>query len=510
MSGALPATTVVVPTLARPSLAVLLEALAAQDLPLDVPVVLVDDRPGLHAHPAVEDAVPPALRAQVRVLRSGGRGPAAARNLGWRHARTAWVSFLDDDVVPPADWYRRLRADLANAGTALGSQARVRVPLPTDRRPTDWERSTAGLADALWITADLSYRRDALVRAGGFDERFPRAFREDADLALRLGAHVHPDGGWDGVIARGAREIVHPVRPSNSWASLRQQAGNADDALMARLHGPRWHARAGAPRGALRRHVAVTAAGLGGLLAAAAHRPRAASLLGAAWAAGTAVFAAERIAPGPRTREEVRRMLLTSVAIPPAAVVHRLRGEWRHRRTTAWRGLPDLVLFDRDGTLVHDVPYNGDPERVAVVDGVPQAIGRLRERGIRVGVVTNQSAVGRGLITEDQVHAVHQRIEAEVGALDSWSFCPHTEQEGCACRKPAPGLVLDALAAHGVPGTRCVVVGDIGSDLDAAAAAGAQGVLVPTPRTRRAEVAAARRRAPSVAAAVEEILEGRW
>ena len=59
------------------------------------------------------------------------------------------------------------------------------VPLPTDRRPTDWERNTAGLAGASWITADMAYRRTALEAVNGFDERFPRAYREDADLALR-------------------------------------------------------------------------------------------------------------------------------------------------------------------------------------------------------------------------------------------------------------------------------------------------------------------------------------
>jgi GT2 family glycosyltransferase len=68
------------------------------------------------------------------------------------------------------------------------TQGRVQVPLPTARRPTDWERSTAGLVTAPWITADMTYRRSALSAVGGFDERFPRAFREDSDLALRVQA----------------------------------------------------------------------------------------------------------------------------------------------------------------------------------------------------------------------------------------------------------------------------------------------------------------------------------
>ena len=66
------------------------------------------------------------------------------------------------------------------------TQGRFEVPLPGDRRPTDWERSTGGPGAARWATADMAYRREALAAVGGFDERFPRAYREDADLALRV------------------------------------------------------------------------------------------------------------------------------------------------------------------------------------------------------------------------------------------------------------------------------------------------------------------------------------
>src|ERR671929_237350 len=173
---------VVVPTVGRPSLDVLLDALAQAPGPRPAELVLVDDRPtGEPLHPE-RPGLPP-----VRVVRTGGGGPARARNLGWRTARTAWIAFLDDDVVPDPDWYQRLAEDLAGLpADVAGSQGRVRVPLPQDRRPTDWERGTAGLATSSWITADLAYRRAALAAVGGFDERFPRAFREDSDLALRV------------------------------------------------------------------------------------------------------------------------------------------------------------------------------------------------------------------------------------------------------------------------------------------------------------------------------------
>jgi HAD superfamily hydrolase (TIGR01662 family) len=182
----------------------------------------------------------------------------------------------------------------------------------------------------------------------------------------------------------------------------------------------------------------------------------------------------------------------------------------RHRRVTPWRGLPDLVLFDRDGTLVHDFPYNGDPDWVRPVDGAAEALARLRARGVAVGVVSNQSGVARGLITEDQVRACMARLEQLLGPLDVVRWCPHGPDDGCACRKPAPGMVVDACAALGVDPGRCVVVGDIGADVDAATAAGAAGILVPTPVTRRAEVAAAAHTAADLAAAVDDVLAGAW
>ena len=151
-------TSIVVPTVGRPSLSVVCAALADQTRPVDVPVIVVDDRPGGPDLELEEHGL------DVRVVRSGGGGPARARNLGWRTARTTWVSFLDDDVVPDPDWFELLAGDLELATGAVGSTGRVRVPLPADRRPTDWERGTAGLADACWITADLTYRRDALDR----------------------------------------------------------------------------------------------------------------------------------------------------------------------------------------------------------------------------------------------------------------------------------------------------------------------------------------------------------
>ena len=181
-----------------------------------------------------------------------------------------------------------------------GSQGAIRVPLPRHRRPTDWERNVAGLERARWATADMAYRREALAAVGGFDERFPRAYREDADLGLRLTA-----AGYR--IVRGRRTVLHPVGAAGPAVSLAKQAGNADDVLMRRAARPRL-ARArrraarsparGTWRPRRRASLAVAAAPLPPRRRAV-RAPHGSPCAGAAWLAGSAELALARIAPGP-------------------------------------------------------------------------------------------------------------------------------------------------------------------------------------------------------------------
>jgi histidinol-phosphate phosphatase family protein len=477
---------VVIPTVGRPSLPRLLAALDSAEGPRPGRVIVVVDGP----EERVTDRYSP---PEVEVLRGRGAGPAAARNLGWRASSAEWIAFLDDDVIPDSNWLADLATDLGFLSPpAAGSQGRLYVPLPVGRAPTDWERNVSGLESASWATADMAFRREALAAVGGFDERFPRAYREDADLALRL-----LNRGYR--LVRGRRWVTHPVGPSRPLDSVRRQAGNADDALMRTLHGRDWRRRANVTRGRFPVHAAITAAGL----LALATRSR---LAAAAWAAGTVELAWRRIAPGPRDPRELATMLVTSALIPPAATAYRLAGELRARRLA--RG-PDAVLFDRDGTLVVDVPYNGEPDRVVPVGGARRALDRLRAAGIPLAVVTNQSGVARGFVTLEQLRAVNERIEELLGPFDWWAVCTHHPEEACACRKPAPGLVSEAARALGADPARCVLIGDIGSDVEAARAVGARAILVPNHRTRREEVAAASIVAPNLAAAVDLVLGGR-
>ena len=507
---------IVVPTVGRHSLTALLDSLAAQTV-TPGGIVLVDDRRA----PEGPLRIPPsAATLQLDIVRTGGRGPAAARNAGWRRSDAEWIAFVDDDVLLPMNWYGALLADLAvHGGELAASQGRLRVPLPPDRRPTDWERNVAGLERAQWATADMAYRRSVLAALGGFDERFPRAYREDADLGLRVARA-------GGRIASGRRQVWHPVRPADRWVSVRLQRGNADDMLMRALHGRDWRREAGVPPGRRARHLAITAAGVtaaaGGIAAMASRRRRAGvlSALGAAgWLAGTAEFTWARIAPGPRTSGEVATMVLTSAVLPATATWHTVAGLARLPRLLRQGGgaaspdtpaqRPAAVLLDRDGTLIRDVPYNGDPDCVVPMPGARDALDRLRAAGVPTAVVSNQSGVARGLISRAAVEAVNRRVEELLGPLGPWLVCFHGPDEGCGCRKPAPGLVLRAAAALGVDPRRCAVVGDIGADVEAARACGARAILVPTSITRPEEIAAAPEVSADLGAAVDRLLGAR-
>ncbi|MBV9094468.1 MAG: HAD-IIIA family hydrolase [Streptosporangiaceae bacterium] len=531
----------VIPTIGRPCLQACLDALGAAVGAAEVDtlagLVLADDRKDT-ADP-LPARLPEPLAGRTTIVTLEGRGPAAARNAGWRAAPPAeWVVFLDDDVQVGAAWADELADDLRDVPADVAAvQGVIEVPWPEGRRPADSQRATLGLAGASWITADMAYRRAALADAGGFDERFPRAYREDSDLALRLQRL-----GWS--LRRGARRTSHPVRPPSLWASIPAQAGNADDAAMFRLHGRRWRERAGASPGRRPAHLAACALAAAAIACAAASRPRregrrgssprastlrgglgrstprgrrgrpmtqtstAAAAAAAGWAAITGEFATRRVLAGPRTWPEAGAMIVTSVVIPPLATWHWLAGLRRFRHARPWPPRPAAVLFDRDGTLVHDVPYNGDPALVQPVPGAADAVAAVRQAGIGVGVVTNQSGVGHGLITPAQVAAVNAEVDAACGPFAVWLVCPHRPEDRCGCRKPAPGLITAAAAALGVTAAECVVIGDIGADVAAARAAGARAVLVPTAATKPEEKAGAPC-APSLAEAVSAILGGR-
>ena len=140
------------------------------------------------------------------------------------------------------------------------------------------------------------------------------------------------------------------------------------------------------------------------------------------------------------------------------------------------------VFFDRDGTLMEEAHYCKDPAKVRVFAGVPEALGRLKGAGFGVFVVSNQSGIGRGWITEEQ----HQAVQAEFlrqagpGLVDGSYYCPDAPGTESKCRKPEPGMVLRAAAEHGVELARSFFVGDREADVECGRRAGTKTIQVRT------------------------------
>ncbi|MDK1347874.1 HAD-IIIA family hydrolase [Streptomyces sp. 378] len=184
-----------------------------------------------------------------------------------------------------------------------------------------------------------------------------------------------------------------------------------------------------------------------------------------------------------------------------------LPGDVRQHAHAPDSPLPAAVLFDRHGTLVADVPHNGDPSRVALMPGAREAVDTVRAAGAPVGVVTDQPGVARGLPTRREVEDVRLRVTEPLGPFAVRAVCPHGPGQGCGCRTPAPGPVLAACPRLAVPPGRTVVIGDIGADPEAARAAGARGVPVPTDVTRAEEVTTADATVADLPRAVRLVLD---
>jgi D-glycero-D-manno-heptose 1,7-bisphosphate phosphatase len=143
-----------------------------------------------------------------------------------------------------------------------------------------------------------------------------------------------------------------------------------------------------------------------------------------------------------------------------------------------------FVILDRDGTIIEERDHLAAVEGVRLIPGAAAAIRSLRDAGLGVVVVTNQSVIGRGMLDESGLEAIHERMRellaAEGGRVDAIYHCPHLPGEGCTCRKPATGLVERAAAEHGFDPGETFLVGDHASDVELGRRIGATTIHVLT------------------------------
>jgi D-glycero-D-manno-heptose 1,7-bisphosphate phosphatase len=166
------------------------------------------------------------------------------------------------------------------------------------------------------------------------------------------------------------------------------------------------------------------------------------------------------------------------------------------------------VFIDRDGTLIKDRDYCSDPSEVKLFSGVPEALRRLRSNGFKLIVITNQSGIGRGLFTLEQYRAVEAEVLRQLGAglIDATYFCPHLPDRHCSCRKPAPGMILEATREYQIDLARSFLVGDKEIDVECARNAGVRSIRVKTGPQRDTSDSAADWVAEDLRGAVEIIL----
>jgi D-glycero-D-manno-heptose 1,7-bisphosphate phosphatase len=172
-----------------------------------------------------------------------------------------------------------------------------------------------------------------------------------------------------------------------------------------------------------------------------------------------------------------------------------------------------FIVLDRDGTIIEEVSYLSDPKQIVLIPGAAKALRDLSALGVGLVVITNQSAVGRGLFDQAQLGRIHnsflEGLSAENIYIDGLYFCPHTPEDQCLCRKPQTGLIQKASEDLGFDVSRCIVVGDKVSDIEMGRRVHALTILVRT--GYGAEVAAEGRVAPDfivddLPAAVEVIV----
>ncbi|NOT64033.1 MAG: glycosyltransferase [Acidobacteria bacterium] len=209
---AFPEVTVIIPTRNRPrELAACLTALQAQTFPADKFEVLVCDDGSTEELKSIVASFEPVLN--LRYLSQPQKGPAAARNLGIRHAQAVLVAMTDSDTLPQRDWLEKLVEALNANPQAIGAEGKVTAERPEEFAPLG--EGPTNLTGGVYLTCNCAYRREVLIKAGGFDESFPYPAYEDVELAARTQQ-------WGEIVWQPDAVVYHPRRPLTAATVLKK------------------------------------------------------------------------------------------------------------------------------------------------------------------------------------------------------------------------------------------------------------------------------------------------
>lgn len=312
---------VVIPTFRRvPLLMNCLRALSEQSFnSKEYEVLIVSDGPDAATEKAVKEFS--FQHPQFQFLHTTERkGPAAARNLGWQNAKGTLIAFTDDDTLPAQDWLNKFweayHGEKEIAFTGI-------VKVPTSLQPTDFEKNTAGLEDADFVTANCGCTKAALEKTGGFDEAFSMAWREDSDLEFKLIVCDIP------IRYKVNALVVHPVRSAPWGVSIKEQKKTMFNALLYKKYPTLYRQKIQkAPRWDYYLMVASLLLLLTGLVLQLTWLSIVAF---GCWLVLTIAFIVKRLASTSKRVKHVLEMIATSIVIPFASVYWRLYGAWKYR-----------------------------------------------------------------------------------------------------------------------------------------------------------------------------------
>jgi glycosyltransferase involved in cell wall biosynthesis len=313
---------VIVPTYRRPELLThCLEALLLQKFDKSqYEIIVVSDGPDAETKKIFDDLIGyehPVLRFMQMPYK---KGPAAARNYGWLNAKGDIIAFTDDDCLPDTYWLKEIVAN-CNPEEDVAITGSVRVPI--SKSPTDYERNTANLQTADFITANCACTKKALIKAGGFDEQFSMAWREDSDLEFKLINNNIPIKRVEGAL------VTHPVRKSTWGVSIKEQKKTMYNALLYKKH-PKLYSKKIRSKSPVLYYFII--AGFLLMIAGLLTHHRVLTLSGLAlWVCLTSYFITKRLYTTALTLNHITEMIVTSLVIPFVSVYWQWYGAIKYR-----------------------------------------------------------------------------------------------------------------------------------------------------------------------------------